>query len=365
MTSVVMRGDVLSFSGYSQTNRLYALGLIRNGVDLKIVEQFEDKEFFLQFLEKEDADLLRQAIDKPMPEKYIYFNRTTLDCFKSYPDAIKTFVATVWEVDPVPDYFLDTFRNIEADGIIVPSSFNKRMIDGKIDKPVHLIREGLDLSRYNSEEKELSEGTFKFLSVFQWLPRKGYDILLEAYFKEFQDHEDVALVIKTSSLNYEVVPSSKILGDIAKVKKKFGKKVPVYVLPTYVKYKEILELYNECDSYVCTSRAEGYCIPALEAMASNLPLIITGWGGQTDFANHDNAYLLDYNLSPVPPQWYTGDFQPHQVWAEPSVEHLQSMMRRVYENRHEAKEKAKKAKQLTLDYDYRLIAKDLENVLFS
>jgi glycosyltransferase involved in cell wall biosynthesis len=197
------------------------------------------------------------------------------------------------------------------------------------------------------------------------LPRKAYDVLLEAYFKEFQDHEDVALVIKTSSLNYEVIPSSKILGDIVNVKRRFSKELPVYVLPTNIKYNEILELYSECHAYVSPSRAEGYNRPALEAMASNLPLITTGWGGQTDFANHDNAYLIDYELTSVPRQWYTGDFQPHQKWAEPSVEHLQSLMRRVYENRQEAKDKADKAKNMTDEYDYRLIAKDLENILFS
>lgn len=365
LTNVVMRGDVLSFSGYANTNRLYALGLIRNGVDLKIVEQYEDKEFFLQFMNKEDADLLRHAIDKPMPDNYIYFNRTTVDAFKNYPNAIKTFHASVWEVSPCPEHWETVMRDIPADGIIVPSEFNRRMINGKINKPVYLLREGLDLSLYDSMPKEKPEGTFKFLSVFQWLPRKGYDILLESFFKEFHDHEDVALVIKTSSLNYEVIPSSKILSDISNVKKRFGKKLPVYVLPTHITYEEILQLYGECHSYITSSRAEGYCRPALEAMASNLPLIITGWGGQTDFANNDNAYLIDYELTSVPQQWYTGDFQPYQKWAEPSVDHLRQLMRRVYENREEAKNKADKAKQLTNEYDYRLIAKDLENILFS
>lgn len=362
---VVFRGTCLGASGYDSTNRLYALGLIRNGVEVKIVEQPEDKEFYLQFLKKEDADLLREAIDKPMPEKYIYFNRTTLDSFKPYPNAVKTFVSTVWETDPVPSYFIDAFNSINADGIIVPSEFNRRMIDGKIDKQVYLLREGLDLARYENMPEDRTEGTFNFLSVFQWLPRKGYDILIESFFKEFQDHEDVALIIKTSSLNYEVIPSSQILSNVASVKRRFGKNLPIYMLTTHITYEEILDLYRQASAYVCASRAEGYCIPLLEAMASNLPAITTGWGGQTDFANHDNAYMLDYQLSSIPRQWYSGDFQPHQVWAEPSVEHLQQLMRRVYENRHEAKEKARKAKELTLQYDYRLVAKDLERILYS
>ncbi|HJR49052.1 MAG TPA: glycosyltransferase [Nitrososphaeraceae archaeon] len=365
MTQVVFRGSCLGFSGYDNTNLLYVIGMIENGVDVKLVEQLDNRDFYFQFIRKDWVELLIEAMDKPMADEYIYITRTTLDCFKPYPNAIKTYVSTVWEVDPLPDYWLEGFKNIEADGIIVPSEFNRSMIDGKTGKPIYLIREGLDLSQYNNIREEKPEGTFNFLSIFQWLPRKGYDVLLEAYFKEFQDNDDVALVIKTSSLNYGVIPSSQILSNVASIKRKFGKNLPVYILPTHTTYEEILDLYNECHSFVLPTRAEGYCRPALEAMASNLPLIITGWGGQTDFANHDNAYLLDYNLSSVPRQWYSGDFQPYQVWAEPSVEHLQSQMRRVYENRVEAKEKAKKAKQLTLEYDYRLIAKELENVLFS
>lgn len=366
MTSVVMRGDVLSTSGYANTNRLYALGLIRNGIDVKIVEQHEDKENYLINFNKDDADLLREAIDKPIPEKYIYFNRTTVDSFKPYPNAIKTFISSVWEVDPIPSHWLQILQEIDADGIIVPSEFNKRMIYGKINKPIHIIREGVDLSLFKDMKvKENNNETFKFLSIFQWLPRKGYDVLLEAYFKEFNENDNVALVIKTSSLNYSVIPSSQILGSISHIKRKFKKNIPVYVLPTSVKYNKILDLYRECDAYVQPSRAEGYCRPLLEAMASGLPAIATGWGGQTDFANNNNAYLLDYDLVPVDKQWYTGDFQPDQVWGNPSVEHLQRLMREVYENRDVAKHKAKLAKQLTMEYDYKKIAKDLANVLFN
>lgn len=365
MISVVMRGDVLSTSGYANTNRLYALGLIRNGVDLKIVEQFENIEYYLQFFKEHDANLLRTAINKPMPDKYIYFNRTTLDCFKPYPNAIKTFVSTVWEVNPLPDYWLEILKNIKADGIIVPSTFNSQMIKDKIDKPIYIVREGLDLDDFKETSVNNKNEPFKFFSLFQWIPRKAYDSLLQSYFNEFNENDNVSLIIKTSSLNYNVIPSSQILSSITSVKKRFGKKLPVYVNTTGIKYNEVIELYNESNAFVIPSRAEGYCRPLLEAMASNLPVITTNYGGQTDFVNNENGYLIDYDLTNIPQQWYSGDFQPHQVWAEPKVEHLQKLMRHVYENYNEAKEKAKIAKQMTEQYDYRIIAKDLENILFS
>lgn len=365
MTQICFNGGLLGFSGYENTNRLYVCGLIESGVDVKVVEQADDIEFFLQFLDKDKADMLRDAILKPIANDYIYFSRGVIDCFKSYPHAVKTFASTVWEVSPCPYHWVDAMNNIPADGIVVPSTFNKHMIEGKVNKPIHLLREGLDSSVYARVNPNKPDGTFNFLSVFQWLPRKGYDCLLEAYFREFNEHDDVSLVIKTSSLNYGVVPSSAILGYIAHIKRKYKKDLPVYITTTNITYDEILELYSNCHAFVLPTRAEGYARPVLEAMTSNLPVIVTGYGGQLDFANNDNAYLIDYQLSPVPPQWYSGDFQSYQVWAEPNIAHLQYLMRHVYENRTEAQEKARKAKEMTLQYDYRLIAQDLKNILFN
>ena len=52
---------------------------------------------------------------------------------------------------------------------------------------------------------------FRFLSVFKWEYRKGWDLLLKAYFKEFTRDERVALVILTN----EYHSSNDFWGEIA------------------------------------------------------------------------------------------------------------------------------------------------------
>ena len=49
---------------------------------------------------------------------------------------------------------------------------------------------------FDLEKKQKFE-KFKIFSMSQWQHRKGFDILLKAYYQEFFDQEDVELFIKT------------------------------------------------------------------------------------------------------------------------------------------------------------------------
>lgn len=47
------------------------------------------------------------------------------------------------------------------------------------------------------------EGDFAFLSVFKWEERKGWDVLLEAFFTEFSADDAVVLYILTNNYHSE------------------------------------------------------------------------------------------------------------------------------------------------------------------
>ena len=49
-------------------------------------------------------------------------------------------------------------------------------------------------------------------------------------------------------------------------------------------------------------RGEGIGYPMLEAGKRGLPVIATAWGGQLDFLNKKNSYLIPYHLVPVKQQ---------------------------------------------------------------
>jgi hypothetical protein len=83
----------------------------------------------------------------------------------------------------------------------------------------------------------------------------------------------------------------------------------------------------------------------MEAMACGLPCIATGWGGQTDFINEDNGYLLNYELKPVDMEIPDCKqyFKPYMRLAEPNKEHLKQLFRFTFENRKDVREKGKNA----------------------
>jgi len=112
------------------------------------------------------------------------------------------------------------------------------------------------------------------------------------------------------------------------------------------------KLYNSMDAFVLISRGEGFGLPYLEAGACGLPVIGSNCSGQTDFLNKDNSYLVEPNgyleatssgnLSRMAKLCHFYEGQKFPYFDETSIEDTRRHMRYVFENRKEAKKKAKK-----------------------
>ena len=76
----------------------------------------------------------------------------------------------------------------------------------------------------------------------------------------------------------------------------------------------------------------------VEAMSMAVPVISTNWSGVTAYLDEEVGYplridgLVDVGSTGV--WWFNG-----LKWAQPSVAHLQQLMRRVVENPKEARAK--------------------------
>ena len=229
-----------------------------------------------------------------------------------------------WEETLVPQKLVEQFNRF-LDAVLAPSAFVKKaLIDSGVSVPIEIVGEGVDhlTPALKKVKKSVSQGKTKFLHISSCVQRKGVDVLLNAYCRAFSAEDQVMLIIKTFPGELNLVESQ------IEALKKCNRRCPEIVLINRdLAEEELAQLYVSSDALVLPSRGEGFGLPLGEAMLAGIPVITTGYGGQTDFCTPENTWLVDFRLEKARSPFDQID----SVWAEPDAEHLESQMRAVYE----------------------------------
>jgi glycosyltransferase involved in cell wall biosynthesis len=352
---VVWRGFIHGNTGYARASREYLLALHRAGVDVRLepLVHTHTNETEIRITMDEQGKQLYELINNPIsiskPKVLIYHsqpNDVNVDELK------KTFkyviINTVWETTKIPDNWLEPCN--KADAILLPSSQNINAFkDSGVTTPIYLVPHGADIETYNLNNTPLPindiEDKFTFLSVFQWQHRKSPEVLLNAFWHEFTSQDNVALIIKTHFGNSKQGHRNAVT-QLAGYKRSANiphETATVLISPSEYTEENLKSLYASADVFVLPSRGEGVGLPYIEALCSGVPVIATNWGGQTDFLNEGNSYLVDYELEPTTAHMdtaisykYDELFTEDMMWAEPSISSLRQAMRQAYENQKEA-----------------------------
>ncbi len=345
-----------SVSGYAEASRALLKGLSENNFNVAV----ENKNFgFNAKLSGKTSELISNFTQINLPDRYINFQSVPPPEFKIEDNSYLNIARFYWEYDGIPQKWVDLCNRMDV--IWAASRFNSQsFIDsGVSSEKIFILPDAVDIELFNNNTDPVvlkgatNKDNFKFLSVFDWVLKKGWDVLIEAYVKEFNHEEDVCLVIRTFS--YLNIPLEKIKEKIFETIIKKAKKIPeqaprIMFAENMLSQGEMPGLYKACDCFVLPSRGEGWGRPYMEAMAIGLPVIGTGFGGNIDFMNDSNSFLLDYRLEPVSEQGlieYPDALNTR--WAEPSCEHLMYLMRFVFENQKLAKDVGTKAQEFIRD----------------
>ena len=98
---------------------------------------------------------------------------------------------------------------------------------------------------------------------------------------------------------------------------------------------EMRDLYASSDVMVLPTRGEGWGLPIVEAMAMELPVIVTNFSGPTEYLTDSNSYPIGYSM-----------VERHShMYAEPDFDQLVSTLRHVFANAKERAAKGKRARQ--------------------
>lgn len=229
-----------------------------------------------------------------------------------------------WEESVFPGAYVDAF-NQHLQMLAVTSQFvRKVMVDSGVTVPIVVTGNGVDhILRYPVEPVPLpTDKAFRFLHVSSCFPRKGVDVLLDAYTRMFSCHDDVLLIIKTFPNPHNTVEQQ------IRVYQARNPDCPaIHVISAELSMGQLNSLYAQAHALVAPSRGEGFGMPMAEAMLWDVPVIVTGYGGHTDFCTPDTAWLIDYTFAKA--QTHMQQFD--SLWVEPSAVHLATLMRGLYE----------------------------------
>ncbi|MGI8492831.1 MAG: glycosyltransferase family 4 protein [Acidimicrobiales bacterium] len=325
---VQVQGPFESSYSLAATNRALAVGLSHvPGHSLSIFPtegpgDYEPREEDLAGI-PEAAALYKRAADVRYPDVVIrqMWPPRVIDS----PGAI-TCEYFAWEESLVPPEMVDDF-NRYLDGIAATSRFVEEALRRSgVHVPIRVIGNGVERPdpRGSISCPEL-EGlrSCRFLNIGSGFPRKGVDVLLEAFFAEFDGTDDVTLILKTFPNPHNGV------GDLlARLRREHPNPPDVRWLDTDVTNGELAGLYNLATCVVHPARAEGFGLPVAEAMAARIPVISVAHSGLSEFVSEDTAVTIPFSTE----RTRTHLSVPGSTWAAPDRPALQSAMRALSES---------------------------------
>lgn len=202
---------------------------------------------------------------------------------------------------------------------------------------------------------------FTFLFCWDWCSsgeRKNPLGLVKAFQLAFpkEEYKDkVQLVLKNINAHLNVENHKNLKAACANDERIVNLNKPFSV-------QEYSDLLNICDCYVSLHRSEGFGLTMAEAMLLEKPIIATGYSGNLEFTKKDNSFLCEYELIDIPP--LNDQYSEGGQWADPKLEHAAHLMRFVFENRADAKFRAKKGKQYILEHhSFEVVGKQIKSRL--
>ena len=256
------------------------------------------------------------------------------------------------------------------------SSFEKRdqqnQVLGviKLEKPVEVLFEGVDLNKYFHIEDEDIEETdvvleldeikeeFCFLYVGHWLQgelgedRKNTSLMLKIFLETFKDKKNKpALIMKTSGAGSSIMDRDEMLKKIDAIRNMIEGDLPnVYLLHGELDDSDMNNLYNhpKVKAMFNLTKGEGFGRPLLECTLSKKPIIVSAWSGHIDFLDIQFCSLVGGELKNVHPSAQVQNMiLAESQWFSPDSGQASFYLKNVYEKYSKYEEKAKRQSHLS------------------
>lgn len=341
---------VFDVSGTSTLAREAAVALFDAGIPVRITPLRNWCSMIADMPEhkKQKVDMMLQ---QDLPKKYVCILAMPPDKIThTDPNAIANIPWTVFETDRIPTLWNIIFEQQRINKIWVPTHFNKNTFtDSGIDKDViNVVPEGYDPSVFNTQvEPSIIAGAkkFRFLTIMDVKFCKGYDILLEAYFKEFSNKDDVTLIFKGFAGGTQPEYQERIKAMIKNFKDSCHSTAHILFHGDLLAEEHMAKLHRASDCFVLPTRGEGWMQTGLQSMACGVPCITTNASGHLEYMNDKNSMLIKCTKTPIRNiEWLKFDLrQVGHEWWNADINDLRKKMRFAYENSDYMKSLGEKA----------------------
>lgn len=317
---------------------------------------------------------------KPLIEKTINYNvkiiHTPPPFYSKFKEPkIANIGFLYWETTHIPDSWVKEInKNLDAQFVCCRNT-QKALIESGVKIPVIVIPPGFDFGNKPSKKQSpvfgFDKNTYKFYSIAQWTERKNLIGLLKAYLTGFTPKDKVLLVMKTYLNDYSPENFQQIKQGIEMIKMSIRQNSkckdyfpPIALISRFLSPEELWSLHNECDCLISPHRGEGAGLVHAEAMAAGNPVISTALGGNTEFMDKSNSFLIPYSLTPVIGMPWIKDYESDMYWAEPDIYEFKNTMRYAYKNKKAVQKTGALAiKTIQSKFSTKLLAENMINAI--
>ncbi|OPZ93653.1 MAG: Mannosylfructose-phosphate synthase [Firmicutes bacterium ADurb.Bin419] len=212
-------------------------------------------------------------------------------------------------------YFPPDWKSLlgKCSGLIVPSFFCKELFYG-FNKYIYISHPGIDTSIYFPNRKN-NKDVYTIGTAGVMSPRKGVDLLINAYRIAFSNNTNVKLIIKSRDTRMSRFPIEGL---------------NIEVIDEDWPEDKMAEFYNSLDLFVLPSRGEGLGMTPLEATACGTPSLVTRWSGMTEYIDDKNIYGIEIDDIVTVPD---GNMPINGgMWAQPNIKDIAEKMIWFYNN---------------------------------
>jgi len=189
---------------------------------------------------------------------------------------------------------------------------------------------------------------FNFLTVAQLSPRKNLHQLIKCFVSNFEDNENVGLIIKANTAKNSLIDRINTLNNFKQLLSSYNdRKCKIYLLHGFLDDEEMAGLYahSKIHALVSATHGEGFGLPLFEAAYYGLPVIATDWSGHLDFlykpTKQKNGKIkfkhmferISYQLKPIEEEAIWDDvLTKESAWAYPEEGSIKMTLDEVYKD---------------------------------